>query len=229
MIDLRLGKWQKVLADVESVDAVVVDPPYSRRTHEGHNAGLVGPDNNRREISYSHWGRGEISNFLDIMLPKCRGWFVCLSDSPLIEIWRDEFEGRGLTGFQPVPCVIPGMTVRFSGDGPSSWTIYANVARPKSFCKWGTLPGAYYGNPYRGVAMRIGGKPAWLMQSLIRDYTKPGDLVCDPCAGSGTTLISAAIEGRRSIGAEMDPKTYALAKKRIERGYTPVLPGMEAF
>jgi site-specific DNA-methyltransferase (adenine-specific) len=59
------------------------------------------------------------------------------------------------------------------------------------------------------------------MRALVRDYTKPGDLIVDPCAGAATTLIAAAIEGRRAIGAECDPETYAIAKERIERPFTP--------
>ena len=108
-----------------------------------------------------------------------------------------------------------------SGDGPSSWAIYANVARPKRLCKWGTLPGAYTGN--QGEREHIGGKPLWLMRALVRDYTKAGDLVCDPVAGGGTTLLAAAIEGRRAIGAEVDVGAHAKAMARLSNGYTPDL------
>ena len=68
------------------------------------------------------------------------------------------------------------------------------------------------------------------MRALVRDYTRPGDLVCDPCAGGATTLLAAAIEGRRAIGAELDPSTHAKAMRRIARGYTPDLftPGTGA-
>ena len=66
------------------------------------------------------------------------------------------------------------------------------------------------------------------MRALVRDYSRPGDLVCDPCAGGATTLIAAALEGRRAIGAELDPETYALACARIERtALTPPLPGLD--
>jgi len=85
--------------------------------------------------------------------------------------------------------------------------------------RWGTLPGAYQGAPDRGG--HIGGKPLWLMNAIIRDYSRPGDLICDPCAGGGTTLIAAASQGRKAIGAEMDPVTHAKAMRRIEAGYTP--------
>jgi site-specific DNA-methyltransferase (adenine-specific) len=69
----------------------------------------------------------------------------------------------------------------------------------------------------------MGGKPLWLMRALVRDYSRPGDLICDPCAGAATTLIAARAEGRHSVGAEMDPATHALAAKRIGRPYTPML------
>ena len=35
--DIRLGDWRTALDGVE-VDAIICDPPYSNRTHEGHNA-----------------------------------------------------------------------------------------------------------------------------------------------------------------------------------------------
>jgi DNA modification methylase len=97
------------------------------------------------------------------------------------------------------------------------------VARPKRLSKWGTLPGGYTGPP--GERVHIGGKPLWLMRALVRDYTKPGDLVCDPMAGAATTLIAALSENRRAIGAEVDPETFAVAQKRMALGYTPSLFG----
>ena len=69
----------------------------------------------------------------------------------------------------------------------------------------------------------VGGKPLDLMRAIVRDYSRPGDLICDPCAGGATTLLAAAMEGRRAVGAEIDHETYAKASARIARGYTPPL------
>jgi site-specific DNA-methyltransferase (adenine-specific) len=69
----------------------------------------------------------------------------------------------------------------------------------------------------------VGGKPLWAMRALVRDYSRPGDIVCDPTAGGGTTLLAAAIEGRRAVGAEMNEDNYRKAKRRLEAGYTPTL------
>jgi DNA modification methylase len=61
------------------------------------------------------------------------------------------------------------------------------------------------------------------MQAIVRDYSIGGDLICDPYAGTGTSLVAAASEGRRSVGAEIDPDTFATAQTRIAGGYTPSL------
>jgi hypothetical protein len=238
-IDLRLGRWEDALAGVE-VDCVMSDPPYSARTHDGHGDGARVADFSdkkgahrkksdgclntykpRRTISYTHWTATDVLAFVKAWAPRNHGWFVCLSDHALCYAYEAAFMSVGLTTFAPVGILIPGMTVRLAGDGPSSWMIYANVARPKKLSRWGTLPGGYTGNA--GERVHIGGKPLWLMRALVRDYTRKGDLIVDPCAGAATTLIAAATEGRRAVGAEVDPATHAVAMARIQRGYTPTL------
>ena len=163
------------------------------------------------------WTGVDVEKFVQHWSP-LSGWLVALSDSELCADWRAAAERCRRTGFQPLPCVIPGMTVRMAGDGPSSWAIYANVSRPKALSKWGTLPGAYTGG--QGEREHIGGKPLWLMRALVRDYSHPVDLIVDPCAGGGTTLLAAAMEGRRAIGAEIDPETFEKAVARLSKGYT---------
>lgn len=144
-----------------------------------------------------------------------------MSCSELASAWRAEMERHGRTTFAPIPCVMRGMTVRLAGDGPSSWAVWLNVSRPKSLSKWGTLDGAYVTGP--GERVHVGGKPLALMRAIVRDYTKPGDLIVDPCAGAASTLIAALAEGRSAIGAEVDTSTYELAQRRLANGYTPDL------
>lgn len=231
MIDLRLGKYQEVLADVRC-DLVLADPPYSKRTHNGHNKSVNGHlgkkhDNaSRRHIPYAHWTPTDVAEFCRFWGPRCDGWIAAMSDSDLCTPWRDELAAIGLYSFAPIPCVMPGMTVRLGGDGPSSWCVYLNVARPKKLVTWGTTPGAYYGPPDRGY---MGGKPLWLMRQIVRDYSRAHQVVVDPCAGSATTLIAAATENRIAIGAEALRDTYLTAQARIGAGYTPTLPGLEDF
>lgn len=72
---------------------------------------------------------------------------------------------------------------------------------------------------YLGPAERkpeVGGKPVWLMRELVRDYSRQDWIVCDPCAGQATTLLAAAIEGRRAIGAE--PREDAWRRGAVRLG-----------
>lgn len=56
-----------------------------------------------------------------------------------------------------------------------------------------------------------------LLRLLIRGYSNKKDIILDPFAGSGSTLISAYREGRRSVGVELNPVFYEEARKRIEK------------
>lgn len=51
-------------------------------------------------------------------------------------------------------------------------------------------------------------KPVSIMKKLIEIYTDPGDVVIDPCAGSGSTLRAARELGRNSYGFEVSTKYY---------------------
>ena len=54
-----------------------------------------------------------------------------------------------------------------------------------------------------------------LCRWLIRSYTNPGETVLDATMGSGTTLVAAALEGRRGIGIELVGKYYDIAVGRV--------------
>jgi DNA modification methylase len=58
-------------------------------------------------------------------------------------------------------------------------------------------------------------KPVNLMAYLIRSYSRPGDLVLDIAAGSGTTAVAAAREGRRSICIESHPEYFEIMQSRV--------------
>ena len=51
-------------------------------------------------------------------------------------------------------------------------------------------------------------KPVELIGQFIRNYTEPGDLICDPFMGSGTTAVAAIQNDRDYIGFEIDEENY---------------------
>jgi site-specific DNA-methyltransferase (adenine-specific) len=58
-------------------------------------------------------------------------------------------------------------------------------------------------------------KPRALPEWFIRTYTLPGDLVLDPTAGSGSTLLAAKALGRRYVGFDTDGEMVAKVKSKL--------------
>jgi DNA modification methylase len=58
-------------------------------------------------------------------------------------------------------------------------------------------------------------KPLALLDLLIRACCPPEGSVLDPCCGSGTTLVAAAIAGRHAIGADTNPGAVEIARARV--------------
>lgn len=55
-----------------------------------------------------------------------------------------------------------------------------------------------------------------LLKELILDNTNEGDIVFDPCMGSGSHGVVALENGRRFTGIELDEKYFNIAQNRIE-------------
>ena len=58
-------------------------------------------------------------------------------------------------------------------------------------------------------------KPVAVLKKLIETFTDPGDVVIDPCCGSGSTLRAAAELGRSAFGFEIDRNFYQRAKEEM--------------
>lgn len=58
-------------------------------------------------------------------------------------------------------------------------------------------------------------KPVKTLENLIRIFTDEGDVVIDPCAGSGSTLLAAAKCNRRSYGFEIKKDFFKEANEKV--------------
>lgn len=63
-------------------------------------------------------------------------------------------------------------------------------------------------------------KPVELLKYLISIFTDEGDVVIDPCAGSGSTLIAAMELNRKAYGFEIKKEFYNSAKRWIDKTAT---------
>jgi len=223
-VTLYEGRCEDVLPTLAkgSVDAVLTDPPFSERTHKGHDsvagspAGDAGYDGAARQtLGYSAWTEADVAKVIPELCRVCSGWVGIINDHTLMPVIAKHLELAGRYVFAPLPFFAPGSRVRLSGDGPSSWTTWIVVARTAKQRAWGTLPGGYVAGPGWRDREHMGGKPVKLMQALICDYSRPGDTILDPYAGSGTTAKAAMMEGRNCILIEQDPTHCQTIRRRV--------------
>ena len=58
--------------------------------------------------------------------------------------------------------------------------------------------------------------PLEFAERLVRMFSFVGDTVLDPFMGTGTTNLASARWGRNSIGIELDPTYFKMARKRLD-------------
>lgn len=237
-VELRLGRWQDVLADVEMVDAVITDAPYSPATHAGERGlrctadreaiyNAAGHSAPRNGIAYEALAQAHVDEFVAAWAPRTRFWAFIWGDDITYDWWKAAWKAAGWTTFAPVIWRKRNPPPRFSGDGPTCSCEHIMVARPAKRLpaeRVGSRPGDYDAlvQMARGGAGGgfVGAKDIEAVRAVVRDCTLPGDIIADPFAGTATTLRAAALEGRRAIGAEMDPETYRKAQERL-KGWGP--------
>lgn len=61
-------------------------------------------------------------------------------------------------------------------------------------------------------------KPVQLLRQLIESSSVWGETILDPFVGVGSTLVAASLEGRKSIGIELEEKYCEIAASRLQAG-----------
>lgn len=60
-------------------------------------------------------------------------------------------------------------------------------------------------------------KPISVMAKLVQLCSDPGDTICDPFCGSGSTLVAAKAAGRKAIGVEIEERFCEIAARRCSQ------------
>jgi site-specific DNA-methyltransferase (adenine-specific) len=218
------------LAD-KSIDHVITDPPYEAEAHTLqrravratgiHDGGAF--DNGGgvcqvEPLSFEPLSFEVRSGVAREAGRLARRWVVAFGQVEAAMTWRDALVAAGLRYRRTGVWVKPDGMPQYSGDRPGMGYESLVICHAPGRSSWngGGKHGVWTFNkndfPRTGHETQ---KPLPLMLALVADFTDPGELVCDPFAGSGTTGVACIRLGRRFVGWERDPKYFAVAVKRL--------------
>lgn len=214
---LYLGDCAEILPELEKVDAVITDPPYSETTHANAKSNR-GSGHGVKAIDFSSITSEDLDKILSKCGSLCSRWLVSTME------WRHiaRFEQTPPAGWEFVRFGVWLKTnpmPQISADRPSQgWEGIAYMHSDKTKKRWNG--GGQHGN-YVGSLVTNGdhptGKPIPLFSQFVDRFTDKGDTILDPFMGSGTTGVAAVQLARRFIGIEKEPKYFDIACKRIEQ------------
>lgn len=216
-----------------SVDHIITDPPYSETVHRNVKSskrdGL--PDatdfacraRRVRDLGFSHLTAEEAGHAAKQFARLSRRWVAAFSDVESCDVWRFCLELSGLDYIRTAAWFREGGAPQFTGDRPASGFEVITLAHPTGRKRWnGGGRSAVYAHPIvanrkgqQGSRLHPTQKPEALMVALLRDFTDPGELICDPYAGSSTTGVAALRLGCRFIGIERQAQHVEASRARL--------------
>ena len=110
----------------------------------------------------------------------------------------------------PVELII----VLYKKDWKKNEKKISDITR-QEFIDWTNGLWTFQGQSKKGAGGHPAPFPIELPRRCIKLFSFVGDIVLDPFMGSGSTLIAAASNNRKSIGIDVDEEYCAIAKKRI--------------
>lgn len=203
---LYLGDCMDILRTLGKVDAVITDPPYDAKTHDGHLSNAI----DRQELGFAMLD--DFDGLIDCLVSKTNRWVLmtCATSHALKAQSREDFVRLGVW-------VKPNGAPQFTGDRPGTGWEAVAIFHRKGKKRWngGGHHAVWIYNIESGVHPTQ--KPLGLVCRWVQQFTESGELIFDPFMGSGTTGVAAIQMGRKFIGIERESKYFDIACKRIEQ------------
>lgn len=221
-VTLHLGNCLEVLPALGAVDHIIGDPPYEDELHQGASEQrIIRSDGRTMHGDLGFAGVNADRDAIAAAVVKASsGWAVlfCLAEG--VRAWRDVLQPAGAKWDTTLFWVKPDASPRFNGQGAARGAECAVTA----WCGAGYR--SWNGGGRRGVFTHCVNtdrqgehpteKPVSLMVELVTLYSNPGQTICDPFMGSGSTGVAAVKSGRRFVGIEMNERWFDLSCRRIE-------------
>ena len=214
---------------------LLTDPPYNIRI-AGNVSGLGRNKHNDFAMGVGEMSGSEFSTFLEVMLKSSSSYLL---DGALVYVFMDRRKlAELLVAAEAAGLKILDLCIWNKMSGGMGG-LYRSQHEPCFVFKYGQSPhlnnvqlgkhGRYRTNvwDHRGYSSFGKGrdtalkahptvKPVALLAEAIKDCTKHGDIVLDPFAGSGSTIIAAEKTGRIGYGIELEPKYVDVIIQRWE-------------
>jgi len=207
-----------------AVDHVITDPPYEVEAHTRQRHVRRGGKLFYRALDFHRMDERTRRVVARQVARVVRRWGLFFCQVEALTAWREACNRVGFPYRRGLAWVKPDSAPQFTGDRPAA--AFETIACAHAFgaCEWnahgkrGVYTAACVRRPLHPTQ-----KPLRLMLELVRDFTRPGELVLDPFCGSGTTGVACLRLGRRFLGFELSPKHARIARARLaadERGLT---------
>ncbi len=189
----------------ESIDLVVTDPPYLVNYRSRDGRGFANEDNDL-------WLKPSFVETFRLL--KDDSFCVCFFGWHKVDRFLAAWRGAGFRTFEQFVWVKDypssvGLTQRF--HEAAYLLVKGRPPRPqvilRSVLDW----------KYTGDELHPTQKPVMSILPLIMAYSRKGDIVLDPFAGSGTTAVAARQLGRRYIGIEVEKEYTRIAQERLRQ------------
>jgi DNA modification methylase len=219
--DCTDGAVVERVTEKKIVQLFVSDPPYNASEH--------GRDYGVRSTDFGEWDKGfDIVKWWKVWEPELSDnhtAYVFGHHRTLAPLWLEWEKDANYTAFicweKPAP---PPNLLKVNWTWAIELIAFRQMAK-KTFNLQGDGRNLLRENAPRGPRrIHPTEKPIAIIDTLLEVSSNLGNLVCDPCLGSGTTLVACERLARLGRGVEIEPKYVAVTLERLSQMGLEPLP-----
>ncbi|HTU44890.1 MAG TPA: DNA methyltransferase [Bryobacteraceae bacterium] len=197
-------KAMKMLPD-SSVQFILTDPPYITRYKSRDGRSIANDDNGA-------WLKPAFAEMHRVLAPD--SFCVSFYGWPQADRFIAAYKAAGfrVVGHVIFPKRYASSTRFLRYQHECAHLLAKGNPRPPEKPIGDVIEWRYTGNAYHPTQKSLA-----VLKPLIEAFSKAGDTVLDPFAGSGSSLLAAKQLGRSYIGMELDTRYHAIASKRLSR------------